>query len=230
VEFLAWLATRKPKVEGAGKPRQSTDEAARKVPVDPWEALRTVSAQAPTVSTGSVPLPNSIAPDPERRAGKAAEAAREATPKTYRTAVVATRTSAGDVDPKAYLSHHNRNEEGNLVCQLCDGPMPFKLNGEDHFEAIQFVSALSAEVEANHLATCPNCAAEYRHACGTPQRERALRLLRLALDAPEESLRIALEMPVHKSLRFTQRHLVDLREALRVIAGPHLAEPDHTSS
>jgi hypothetical protein len=44
---------------------------------------------------------------------------------------------------------------------------------------------------------------------------RAERLLLLNTEGPEEALRIELDMPVNRRLRFTQRHFLDLREAIK---------------
>lgn len=224
-EFLVWLKNKKSRVE-----RNSNASLAAEVPgkverdQEAWKEQKVGVAEGPRSASDSVALPISPAPDLERRAAKATVAATEAAIKTYQPISVSSRVSIKGIDPKAYLRHHNRNDDGNVVCQLCDRLMPFKLHGYDHFVATQFVSALSAEVEANHLALCPNCAAEYKYACGTSQRERLNALLEFTEITGGEALRIVLDMPVHKSLRFTQRHLVDLREALRVLASDQIAE------
>jgi len=163
-----------------------------------------------------VPLPSSITNDTDRRREKAAGAAYNAEEKTYKAITMNRRVSAGTNDPKAYLRSHNTNEDGQLICQLCDLPMPFRLpNGEEYFEAYQYSEILGKEYEANHLALCPNCAAEFKHACQTDENKKAELILDLNSAVDEANLVVHLVMPVHRCLRFTQRHLIDLQEAIQ---------------
>lgn len=161
-------------------------------------------------------LPSSIANNPVRRQEKAAEAAHAADLKTYKPVTIIRRISAGNSEPKIYLRSHNTNEEGQLICQLCDQPMPFRLpNGEEYFEAYQFIDSLRKENDANHLALCPNCAAEFQHTCQTDKNKRAELILGMNITTEEKNLVIDLDMPVHRRLRFTQKHLIDLQTAIK---------------
>lgn len=163
-----------------------------------------------------VSLPSSITNDPDRRIEKAAEAAYNADLKTYKAVSINRRISAGSSEVKIYLRNHHTNAEGQLICQLCDQPMPFRLpNGEEYFEAYQYTEVLEKEYEANHLALCPNCAAEFEHACLTDGDERADLILNVDSTINEEDLVVYLDMPVHRQLRFTQRHLIDLQMAIK---------------
>ena len=161
-------------------------------------------------------LPSSIANDPARRQAKAAEAAHTTKDKTYKEVIINRRISAGNSEPKIYLRNHNTNEEGQLICQLCDQPMPFRLpSGEEYFEAYQYIDLLEKEYDANHLALCPNCAAEFQHACCTDENKRAELILGMNMMTEEKNLVIYLDMPVHQRLRFTQKHLIDLQTAIK---------------
>lgn len=180
----------------------------------PVPAPRTVERQVAPQTLPAPELPSSKAPDVERRAAKAAEKVEGAEEKRYAEARVSRRVTAGAIEPKAYLRLHNTNADGDVICQLCDGRMPFKLNGEDHFEAIQFLEAYGREVEANAVALCPNCAAEYRYACATQPETKVARMRAIPPDSAEEELVVPLELPVHERLRFTQRHFIDLAAAL----------------
>ncbi len=163
-----------------------------------------------------VSLPSSITNDPDRRTEKAAEAAYHADLKTYKAVSINRRISAGKSEPKTYLRSHNTNEEGQLICQLCNQVMPFKLpNGEEYFEAYQYTEVLEKDYESNHLALCPNCAAEFQHACLTDENERADLILSVDSTANEKDLVVHLDMPVHRQLRFTQRHLIDIQMAIK---------------
>ncbi len=158
-------------------------------------------------------LPSCIANGPIRRHEKAAEAAHTTEVKTYKPVTINRRISAGYSGPRIYLRSHNTNEEGQLICQLCDQPMPFRLpNGEEYFEAYHYIDLLG---KANHLALCPNCAAEFEHACQTDENARAELIPGMDIATEEKDLVIYLDMPVHQRLRFTQRHLIDLKAAIK---------------
>src|SRR6266566_3487207 len=159
------------------------------------EAFRTWYEQQQTKPS----LPSSITNDPGRRQEKAAEAAHTTEVKTYKEVPINRRTSAGYSEPKIYLRGHNTNEEGQLICQLCDQPMPFRLpNGGEYFEAYQYIDRLEKEYVANHLALCPNCAAEFRYACQTDESERADLILGINMPTDEKNLVIHIDMPVNQ--------------------------------
>ena len=91
-------------------------------------------------------LPSSITSDPERRKEKAAEAAYAAEEKAYRAVSINRRISADNSEAKPYLRNHNTDEEGQLICQLCAQPMPFRLpGGEEYFVACQYIDIFEKE-------------------------------------------------------------------------------------
>lgn len=158
-------------------------------------------------------LPSSSASDPERRELKSKEAAKDATDKEYESKNRSVRTT-NSPERKAYLKNHNSTENGHVYCQLCDCRMPFMVKGEDYFEAVEFVRSSRKEYPENSLALCPNCAAEYKHACSTPENERIDLLLAVDINLPEEELKVNIELPNHTYLRFTQKHMIDLRAVM----------------
>jgi len=163
-----------------------------------------------------VPLPTSITNDPARRTDKATEAAYNAAVKKYKTVSINRRISAGNNEAKVYLRNHHTDSEGQLICQLCNRAMPFRLpNGEEYFEAYQYTEVLEKEYEANHLALCPNCAAEFKYACQTDEIEKVDLILDVNKMTDEANLVVYLDMPVHQQLRFTQKHLIDLQMATK---------------
>jgi hypothetical protein len=170
-----------------------------------------------------VTLPSSLTNNSDRRREKAAEAANEAEEKTYKTGSINRRISGANSDPKVYLRSHHTNDEGQLICQLCDQPMPFQYpKGEDFFVACQYIELIEKEHEANYLALCPNCAAEFQYACRSDKNKKAGLILNLDSTVKEEKLVVNIDMPVHRRLRFTQRHLIDLQAAIKdwLEAGP----------
>jgi hypothetical protein len=161
-------------------------------------------------------LPSSITSDPERRKEKAAVAAYATEEKTYKAVTINRRITADNNEAKPYLHSHNTNKEDQLICQLCNQRMPFSLpNGKEYFVACQYIDLFEKEYYANHLALCPNCAAEFMYACQTDEKKREELLLTIQATDNEENLIVHLDMPVHRCLRFTQRHLIDLQAAIQ---------------
>jgi hypothetical protein len=76
-------------------------------------------------------------------------------------------------------------------------------------------TTLKKEHEANYLALCPNCAAEFQYACQTDEDQRAELILDLDPTLDETKLDVPIVMPVHQNLSFTQRHLIDLQMAVK---------------
>ena len=158
-------------------------------------------------------LPSSPAPNPERRETKSKEAALDAKDKEYEIKNRSVRTT-NTPERKTYLKAHNSTENGHIYCQLCNCRMPFMVKNEDYFEAVEFVRSSIKEHPANSLALCPNCAAEYKHACLTQENERIDLLLGVDINLPEDEMKIPLDLPNHTSLRFTHKHMIDLRAAM----------------
>lgn len=160
------------------------------------------------------PLPSSPAPNPDRRQQKALEEAQDAAEKESEKKMRSVRISKLP-EIKSYLRAQHTNENNNVICQICNGQMPFKIGAEDYFEAVQFLKSAAKEYLQNHLALCPNCAAEYKHACATSEQERIGLLLNLDSSQLEDELKIPLNMPLNGSLRFTQKHLIDIQAAMQ---------------
>jgi hypothetical protein len=129
------------------------------------------------------------------------------------------------IDATDYLIMHCSNGDDAVICQICGDHMPFKYTPvgddaeRDYFEAVQFIRSVKREHEANHLALCPNCAAEYKYACKTPEAERVALVRALHSNCTEDALVITLELSTPRSLRFTQCHLIDLQAALKEECG-----------
>lgn len=141
-------------------------------------------------------LPSSITDDPDGRRERAAEKAYGAEAKTYRTVTKNKRVSAEYSMARAYLRSHNTNEDGQLICQLCDQTMPFRLpHGEDFFVACQYIDSSKKEYHANHLALCPNCAAEFQHACLTNERKKADLIFAVKMTTNEKNFVVYIDMP-----------------------------------
>ena len=97
-----------------------------------------------------------------------------------------------------------------MVCQACHDEMPFKLDdGSYYFEAVECVKNEDRELQENHLALCPICAAKYRCANGTdPVQIRAALRHADGLEVPVVLAREAVQM------RFVAVHFQDIRAVL----------------
>ena len=98
-----------------------------------------------------------------------------------------------------------------MICQICKGSLPFKLDDEsDFFEKVEFLPELKNRHYQNYLALCPNHAAMFRHANGS-----ANRALTMFLEFAGNELEVVLAQK-DKQIYFTKTHVADLRA---VIAG-----------
>lgn len=114
-------------------------------------------------------IPDRDPANPERRARNVTEQATNAPDKE--SEIRSRSVSIGREDVKAeaeqYLRQHYRNADGEMTCQICKGPLPFKLDdGSEFFETVEFLPGLRKRHHQNYLALCPNHSAMYRHANG----------------------------------------------------------------
>ena len=114
-------------------------------------------------------IPDRDPANPQRRARNVAEQAENAPDKESEVRSRSVSIGREDVKKEAeqYLRQHYRNEDGEMTCQICKGPLPFKLDdGSEFFETVVFLSDLKKHHYQNYLALCPNHSAMYRHANG----------------------------------------------------------------
>ena len=108
--------------------------------------------------------------DPERRAIKVREGARNA---PERITEKRERSQSINLDPikeqaRTYLREQYTNHDGIMLCQVGWHELPFKLgDGSYYFEAIEFLPELKKLYYQNYLALCPNHAAMYQHTVDT---------------------------------------------------------------
>ncbi len=158
-------------------------------------------------------LPTRELGDPGQRAEKVREEARRA-PK--RTSEKRERSVSVNRDPikreKAvpYLREQYTNDDDVTICQVCQDSLPFKLDGNYYFEAVEFLLELEKHHHQNYLALCPNHAAMFMHANDSKEE---VKNRFLALDGRELELTLA-EQSV--TVYFTDTHIVDLRAVIEV--------------
>ena len=118
---------------------------------------------------------------------------------------------------KQYLRGACTNEAGDLYCQVCHQPMPFKHNGQWYFEAIQFIPKLVQVHHQNALALCPLCAALYSYKRETPDSVLLtnMREMEVTTETGPVTLPIILNGK-REELWFTGKHALDLKTVLGV--------------
>jgi type IV secretory pathway VirB10-like protein len=108
-----------------------------------------------------------------------------------------------------YLREHYRNADGEMTCQICKGPLPFKLDdGREYFEVVEFLPELRKRHPQNYLALCPNHSAMYRFVNGSKETTRDEFQ---AIDGNELPVVLA-EKDV--TVYFSKTHIVDLKAVL----------------
>ncbi len=86
--------------------------------------------------------------------------------KIYKIVPRSTKVTSNTIDPRTALRAQYTMDENSMHCQMCSKDMPFKKRNsdEDYFEAVEALGKgyFFKEHEAQYLALCPECAAEYK--------------------------------------------------------------------
>tara|TARA_R110001592_G_scaffold222022_1_gene477046 strand:- start:9031 stop:12183 length:3153 start_codon:yes stop_codon:yes gene_type:complete len=156
-------------------------------------------------------LPDRPLANPERRAQHVHEQALNAPDKQSEIRERSVSIGREDVKLQAdtYLREHYRNADGEVTCQICKGPLPFKLDdGREYFEVVEFLPELTKRHPQNYLALCPNHSAMYRLVNGSKEN---MREDFQALVSNELSVLLAdQELTVY----FSKTHIIDLKAVL----------------
>ena len=164
-------------------------------------------------------LPEGSSSSPGRRADHAAQGAEGAQSRTYVEKIRRVRLQEPGHKSAArnYLRQLYTNPDETMVCQICDGAMPFKVGDDYYFEAVQFVKDAIKDLQENRLALCPTCAAKYRHALGTSLDDLRDDLLTQDVDT-QPSIKVAADLAGEEaSIRFVGKHAIDLQAVLMAI-------------
>jgi len=109
---------------------------------------------------------------------------------------------------ETYLRERYRNKDGEMTCQICKGPLPFKLdNGQEYFETVPLFPDLRKHHPQNYLALCPNHSAMFQIVNGSRETMRESFLAIggnvLAVVLAERDL----------TIYFSKTHIIDLRRS-----------------
>ena len=90
----------------------------------------------------------------------------DAAEKSYEVLARSIKVTGNTIDPRIALRARYTTDEDRMHCQMCSKGMPFKKwnRDEDYFEAVEALGKgyFFKEHEAQYLALCPECAAEYK--------------------------------------------------------------------
>lgn len=155
--------------------------------------------------------------NPERRRKGVLERKENTPPKesVTRERTIQPGTKLEICNAKAYLRAKYKNADGQLICQCCHAEMPFKIQGEYYFEAIQCLRGLENHYFENRLALCPTCAAMYQNALETDNTEIRRSIIEHEASASASSAEITITLAGRNfQLRFVGTHWFDLKTVL----------------
>lgn len=161
-------------------------------------------------------FPVSSVSNPARRKKMILAELKEAPDQEYVEKVRSVRTTRSEIDPKTSLSTEYMNDDGQVICQICQEEMPFKYRGNYYFDAVEMLKGyFTKEYEAQFLALCPECSPKYRtFVKQVPEAMDALKKQLMASD-DTEGFEVPLKLGgTDASLRFVERHWLDIRAIL----------------
>ena len=110
-----------------------------------------------------------------------------------------------------YLRQQYTKPDGEMICQICKGPLPFKLeDGNYYCEKVEFLEDLQRRHHQNYLSLCPNHGAMFREANGS----RAV-LKGTFTDMHGQELNVVLAR-ADVTVYFTKTHIADLKAVISV--------------
>jgi hypothetical protein len=181
-------------------------ETARKVAEIPADELNRFHAE--WEHRKNFQLPENEPKNPERRALKVSAQAADAPGKASepRTRSVSVGIGAVKQEAEQYLRQQYTNPDGDMICQICSEPLPFRLpDGRHYVEKVEFFDDAEKRHFQNYLALCPNHAAMYQYALGSGDVIREMFLV-----CGDGNLEIILAGK-DASIYFTMTHLADLK-------------------
>lgn len=163
-------------------------------------------------SQSPVELPEHEPRNPDRRAQRvgalAADAPERLTEERKRS------VSVGREEVKAEAAQYLHQQyvvEGGIICQVCRGHMPFKLDdGSDYFEKVEFLSELKRRHHQNYISLCPNHAAMFRHANSTKDL-----MMEMFAELSGNELEVVLAQE-NTTIYFTKTHIADLKTIIAI--------------
>lgn len=157
-------------------------------------------------------LPTNTPRNPEHRAKRVDEQAEDAPERTFEQRNRSVSIERADVkkETEQYLRQQYTNDNGEMICQACKLPLPFKLaDGHYYFEKVAFLDGGIKRHYQNYLALCPNHSAMFQYANTSKE---LIKDMFMSLD--DNLLEIVLAQE-KTSLYFTDTHRLDLQAILK---------------
>ena len=157
-------------------------------------------------------LPEHESVNPKLRSERVGELAGEATERLtdQRTRSVSVGLDEVKKEAENYLLQQYTDNDGQMFCQVCKTPMPFKLDdGNYYFVKVEFLSELKKHHYQNYLALCPNHEAMFRHANGSKD---TLKGSFIEMDSNELEVVLAQK---DTTIYFTKTHIADLKAIIK---------------
>ena len=175
----------------------------------------------------NVSFPVSRAPYPERREKTIIAEMENAPYQKYVKEVRSVRTSEPEDDQREWLSQQYKNDNDQVVCQICQDEMPFTIHNrtiqnrkEYHFDAVEMLQDyFTKEHAAQFLALCPVCSRKYRTAL--KQDPDAMETLVDNLNNADSLGNYIVTLKLgdeERSLRFVETHWFDIKTILSYYA------------
>ena len=161
-------------------------------------------------------LPEHEPSDSDRRYQRVKEIALVASVKRTelrsRSVVIGLESTKDEADQ--YLSEQYTNPDGEMICQICKKPLPFKLDdGTYYFESIKLLDELTKMHYQNYVALCPNHAAMFMYTNGSKEQ-----LGNAIIETNSTELEVTLARN-QNTIYFTKTHLTDLKALIDVEQG-----------
>ena len=156
-------------------------------------------------------LPENEPLNPSRRAERVGEQAAVAPERKTeeRTRSVSVGREAVKQETAQYLRQQYTNHDGEMICQICKQPVPFKLDdGSDYFEKVEFLECLTKRHYQNYLALCPNHSAMFKLVNGSKELMKDM-----FVDLTTNELEVILAQSDH-TIYFTKTHIADLKSVI----------------
>jgi hypothetical protein len=153
--------------------------------------------------------------EPHNPGLRAARVAQEASNAPRKIAEERLRSVSIDLDSvKQQAAEYLREQyttDGEMICQICKGVLPFKLDdGRHYFEKVEFLEDLKNRYYQNYIALCPNHSAMFQHANGSRNV-----LKELFAGMADQRLEVILAQE-SATIYFTKTHVADLRQIIEV--------------
>lgn len=147
---------------------------------------------------------------------KSLEKYADASAKEYAEKLRSVRVGLSEIKAKSreYLRGRYMDQQGNMACQICKNPMPFKgLDGNAWFSNVQLFNTrlVPRNCEYNYLALCPVCAAKMKVYFNKEEQEKLYK----KMDVLDTASVFKIQLDKEESISFSLKHITSLRAIVK---------------